>query len=209
MNPAITALVELDGCSGIAVRHSWPLAPCDPLGDAQLGSANASADVGATCPFVAGGIGMLTIGFIMSSVPVDPHRHDRVRVPAGYADPAGRPVDHLLLARLLGARLDGCRLCTELLLTLLAEDALTTARLVELCCISSREHAGGLAVQLTDTDTDTAGDGSAQFLELAAAGFVGGSAALRRHCERMNATDRRSAAASAMSVLIHQLSIGL
>jgi hypothetical protein len=144
---------------------------------------------------------------IVSSIATDPHRHDRVRVPAHYVDPSGRPVDHLLLARVFGAVLDGCGMCAELSLVLLAEDALTTARLVELCCISSRERESSLAAQLADTDA--AGTASAQFLELAAAGFVSGSAALTQRCQRMSATERRSAAASAMTVLIHQLSLGL
>jgi hypothetical protein len=144
---------------------------------------------------------------IVSSIVTDPHRHDRVPVPAHYVDPSGRPVDHHLLARFFGALLDGCGMCAEVLLVLLAEDAVTTARLVELCCISSRNCADGRGGQLADTDA--AGTVSAPFMELAAAGFVGGSVALARCCERMSSAERRSAAASAMTVLIHQLSIDL
>jgi hypothetical protein len=139
---------------------------------------------------------------------IDSHRHDRVVIPAYYADPAGRPVDHQLLARLLGAMLDRCGLCTELLLLLLAEDSLTTARLVELCCIGAREQTDISARCHTPDTSDVSAMAvmlPAQFWELAQTGLASGSGALSRRCQRMSAEQRREAARYAMAVLIQQL----
>jgi hypothetical protein len=63
-------------------------------------------------------------------------------VPKAFQDPVGRAVDHGLLGRFLGAAFDGCDSCADTLLVLLGEDAVTTARLVELSVLSARPPAG-------------------------------------------------------------------
>ncbi|HEY1971773.1 MAG TPA: hypothetical protein VGH89_27705 [Pseudonocardia sp.] len=114
-------------------------------------------------------------------------------------------MDHQLLARLLGAMLDGCGLCAELLLVMLAEDALTTARLVELCCMSAREQGG---INGRSAHPNTSATPSAWFRELAEAGVARGSAVLSRRCQQMTPDQRREVASDDMTVLIHQLSPG-
>jgi hypothetical protein len=150
---------------------------------------------------------LYTVAFVPERT-TDAHRHDRVALPAQCADPAGRPVDHQLLAQLLGAILDECGLCTELLLVMLAEDALTTARLVELCCISAREQHDTTSPH---TAPDIFGDTTplpaqiTQFLELTQAGLSSGSAALERRCREITPNQRRAVASYAMTVLVDQL----
>ena len=135
------------------------------------------------------------------------HRHIEIEIPAHYVDPAGRPVDHGLLGQFVGAVLDDCGSCGEALLVLLVEDPVTTARLVELACISARIVIGGLPESLTDTDTPSAV--AAEFRALAHIGVDGGNAAMFEHCAQMSLAQRRAAAASAAVLLVGQLSRGL
>jgi hypothetical protein len=101
--------------------------------------------------------------------------------------------------------LDGCSLCAELLLVMLAVDSLTTARLVDLCCISARGQGGIISWH---ADSDTSADPSVQFWELAEAGVTSGSAALSWRCQQMTPDQRREVASCAMAVLIQQLTPG-
>lgn len=78
------------------------------------------------------------------------HHHDLVRIPDAHVDPAGRPVNHQLLAQFLGAVLKGCDTCAEATLALLAADSVTVARLVELACVSTRGYFGGLPDTITN-----------------------------------------------------------
>lgn len=80
------------------------------------------------------------------------HEHDGFAIPLDYVDPAGRAVDHRLLGEALSAAFDGCDSCQEALLTLVAEDSSTTARLVELACIATHESLGGLPATMTEGD---------------------------------------------------------
>lgn len=129
-----------------------------------------------------------------------------LRVPAAYVDPAGRPVDYRLLTQFLGAVLDDCGTCAGALLALLAEDAVTVARLVELACISIREHFGGLPETLINTELPSAL--SVEFRALAHAGTDGtdhANSALFDRCARMSPTGRHAAATSATNLFIGHL----
>jgi hypothetical protein len=139
--------------------------------------------------------------------PVCDHRHVEIDIPADYVDPAGRPVDHCLLGQFVSAVFDGCGSCGEALLVLLSEDLVTTARLVELACISTRDVIGGLPDNLTDTRAPSAI--AADFRALAHTGLDGGNVAMFEQCARMNLPQRCAAAASAAALLISQLSLGL
>ena len=135
------------------------------------------------------------------------HRHVEIEIPDDYVDPAGRPVDHCLLGEFVGAVFDDCGSCGEALLALLVEDPVTTARLVELACIATRDLIGGVPENLTDTHTTS--PIAAEFRSLAYTGLDGGNAAMFEECARMNPSQRRAAASSAAELLINQLSLGL
>jgi hypothetical protein len=135
----------------------------------------------------------------------DLHQHDHIRVPTTYVDPRGRPVDHELLGRLVSALLDDCDLCSELMLVLLAEDAVSTARLIELAYLSGRRHD---ADPLAD-DSSTRPLLSPRLLAVFVAGVTQGSAALLTECERMSPSHRQTIAGDAAAVMIHQLTTGL
>jgi hypothetical protein len=135
------------------------------------------------------------------------HHHVEIEIPAHYVDPAGRPVDHCLLGQFVGALFDDCGSCGEALLALLGEDPVTTARLVELACICTRDMIGGLPETLTDAQVPSAI--ALGFRALAHTGLDGGNAAMFEQCARMNPAQRRAAAASAAALLIRQLSLGL
>jgi hypothetical protein len=135
------------------------------------------------------------------------HRHVEVEIPADYVDPAGRAVDHCLLGQFVGAVFDDCVSCGEALLALLVEDSITTARLVELACISTRNVIGGLPENLTDAQAPSAI--TVEFRALAHTGLDGANAAMFERCARMNLAQRRAAATSGVALLITQLSLGL
>ncbi len=136
----------------------------------------------------------------------DAHRHAGFELPAGYADPAGRPVDHALLGDLVGAAFDGCRSCQAVLLPRLAADPATTARLVELACVAVQSTLGGLPAGLIRDDLP--GLASPAFRRLARAGLDGANDAMFRVCARMPVAERAAAADSAADLLIGQLAIG-
>lgn len=134
------------------------------------------------------------------------HQHADFEIPDTAADPAGRPVDHDLLGRLVGAAFDGCTSCQDAHLTLAVEDAATTARLVELACVATQAAFGGLPASMTN---DTApGPSSPEFRRLARAGLDGANDAMWTACAAMNPTQRRAAANTALDTLIGHLSVG-
>jgi hypothetical protein len=137
----------------------------------------------------------------------DRHRHGGFEIPAGYVDPAGRAIDHALLSQVVGAAVAGCPTCGDALLTLLVQDPATTARLVELTCISTRELFGGLPAAMTDEHAP--GPMALEFRALARTGLNGGNSAMFNLREHMSTTQRRAAAGNAVSLLVSQLSIGL
>jgi hypothetical protein len=125
-------------------------------------------------------------------------------VPKTYVDPQGRPVDRELLGRLVRALMDGCELCSELLLVLLAEDAVSTSRLIELAYLSGRRHDKD---PLAD-DSSTRPLLSQRLLAVFVVGATHGSAALLAECERMSSPCRQAIAGDAAAVMLHQLSAG-
>jgi hypothetical protein len=99
------------------------------------------------------------------------HDHAGFEIPATLAGPLGRPVDHDLLGRFVGAGFDGCTSCQDALLTLMVEDPDTTARLVELACVATHGALGGLPASMTDDDAP--GLAAPEFRRLARAGLDG------------------------------------
>lgn len=127
------------------------------------------------------------------------HRHAGFETPPGYTDPQGRGVNTALLGQLLGAAVDGCTTCQAVLLTLLVEDAASTARLIELACVATHSLLGGLPASLTDPAAD--GPTSPEFRELAAAGLNEQNTALFDRCAQMSTTQRHAAATTAADIL--------
>lgn len=133
----------------------------------------------------------------------DAHSHPGFEVPD--SDSAGRPVDHALLGKFVGAAFDGCTSCQDTLLTLMVEDAVTTARLVELACVSTQSLLGGLPANMTDEDAP--GPAAPEFRRLARAGVDGANTAMFDDCAGMTSTERRAAANTAADILIGQLGV--
>lgn len=120
-------------------------------------------------------------------------------IPPGFTDPDGRPVNHDLLGRLMGAAFDGCRACQEPLLVALVEDWGTAARMVELACVAVAAQFGGIPSVMTDPDAD--GPTSLEFRQLAAAGTDGRNEAMWRACEVMTPKQRRAAVDTAVDIM--------
>ena len=132
------------------------------------------------------------------------HTHAGFDISDEEADPFGdRGVDGRLLGQFVGAAYDGCTSCQDAQLTLLIEDAPTTARLVELACIAIHSALGGLPQGLTDPTTP--GIAAPEFRQLAHVGLDGDNAAMFALCEQMTPPQRRAAANSAADLLIGQL----
>jgi hypothetical protein len=134
------------------------------------------------------------------------HQHAGFEMPAGYIDPEARPVDHELLGRFVGAAFDGCAPSQDALLARMAQDPVTTARLVELACVATLGALGGLPASLTQDDVP--GLAGPEFRRLARAGLDGANAELFRACEQMTAAERRAAADSAADLLVGLLATG-
>ncbi|RGD55407.1 hypothetical protein DR950_41835 [Kitasatospora xanthocidica] len=132
------------------------------------------------------------------------HEHEGFEIPDDYRDPGGRPVDHKLLGQLLGAAMDGCLSCQDVLTTLLVEDPVTTARLVELACVSVHGAMGGLPGAMTDDGVP--GPAAPEFRRLARLGLDGGNAEMFAACEGMSTTGRREAANTALDFLVAAVS---
>lgn len=135
------------------------------------------------------------------------HDHGGFETPGdARSDPMG-PVDHDLLGKVVGAAFDGCTSCQGPLLTLLVEDANTTARLVGMACIAMDSLLGGLPGSLLDQDAP--GLAALEFRTLASAGVTGGPEAMWQACADMAPEGRRAAVNSALDLLIGHLSVGL
>jgi hypothetical protein len=134
------------------------------------------------------------------------HDHAGFEIPATFGDPLGRPVDHALLGRFVGAAFDGCVSCQDPLLTLMVEDPATTARLVELACVATDAVLGGLPAGLTDQHAP--GLAALEFRRLARAGLDGANDAMFTACADMTTTERRAAANTAADILVGQLASG-
>jgi hypothetical protein len=134
------------------------------------------------------------------------HDHAGFEFPPGYADPLGRPVDYELLGRFVGAAFDGCAPCQDALLARMVQDAVTTARLVELACVATQGALGGLPAGLTQDGVP--GLAGPELRRLARAGLDGANDELFRVCEEMTAAQRRAAADSAADLLIGLLATG-
>lgn len=136
----------------------------------------------------------------------DPHAHAGFEIPGDYQDPGGRPVDHDMLGRLVGAAFDGCTSCQDPLLTLLVEDPATTARLVELTCVLTHSLLGGLPESMTDPDVP--GQSTPEFRRLAAASLDGANDAMRQVCAAMTPTERRAAVNTGLDTLVGFMGVG-
>lgn len=134
------------------------------------------------------------------------HAHEGFEIPDDFKDPEGRPVDHKMLGALVGAAFDGCTSCQDPLITLLVEDAATTARVVELACVGAQGMFGGLPANMTDPDVP--GPASQEFRRLARAGLDDANDTMWQECAGMSSADRRSAANTALDMLIGQMSLG-
>lgn len=133
------------------------------------------------------------------------HQHPGFEIPD--SDPLGRPVDGQLLGQFMGAGFAGCTSCQDALLTLMVEDPATTARLVELACVSTNAMLGGLPANMTDDGVP--GFASPEFRRLARAGLDGANDAMFHECEQLTPVERRAAANTAADTLIGHLSMGM
>ncbi len=131
------------------------------------------------------------------------HAHEGFEIPDDYRDPAGRPVDHKMLGALVGAAMDSCLSCQDVLTTLLVEDSATTARLVELTCIAVDDASGGLPRSMTEGGGP--GFAAPEFRRLATLGVDGGNAEMFEECGRMDVAERRSAVNTALDFLVARL----
>ncbi|MET8428715.1 hypothetical protein [Nocardia sp. NPDC004860] len=110
-----------------------------------------------------------------------------------------------MLGRFVGAAVDGCGSCQDAQLKLMVEDPATTARLVELACVSTYSLMGGLPVEMIDLDAP--GVASSEFRRLARVGLGGANTVMWTECEAMDTTQRRAALETAADILIGQLSV--
>jgi hypothetical protein len=136
----------------------------------------------------------------------DPHAHDDFAVPADTPDPSGRPVDYPLLGKVVGAAMDGCASCQAGLLPLLGEDAVTTARLVEIACGVVHGTLGGLPDMMLEPG-DAPGQVAPEFRCLARAGLDGANDALYTTAGQLTPGQRGKAVSEALDLLVGHLSL--
>lgn len=60
------------------------------------------------------------------------------------------PVNYVLLGEFMGAAFDRCTSCQDALTTLIAADPSTTARLVELACVTLQDRFGTLPANMSE-----------------------------------------------------------
>lgn len=132
------------------------------------------------------------------------HDHGGFEIPDDFADPGGRQVDHKLLGSLIGAAMDRCLSCQDITTTLLVEDPVTTARLVELAAVSVQGAFGGLPRSMTDDGVP--GPAAPEFRRLARLGLDGGNDAMFAECDRMTPAERREAANTALDFVVASVS---
>ncbi|MFD8386153.1 hypothetical protein ACFV2X_47935 [Streptomyces sp. NPDC059679] len=114
--------------------------------------------------------------------------------------PGGWQADSKLFEDVTGAAFEGCASCQDAALTLLVEDAVTTARLVELACGAIINVEGDMPA--SQVDPDAPGGASPEFRRLARAGLGKTTDGMYRECAQMNATERRAAANTALDTLV-------
>lgn len=129
---------------------------------------------------------------------MDAHVH-APGLPPSVCEAPGRGVDVELLGAFVGAAVDGCFACQLVLVDDLVADSVTTARLVELACISLDRVFGGLPASALD-DREP-GPASLEFRRLARAGLFDGDGTYRE-CALMTLTKRREAAYTAVDSLV-------
>jgi hypothetical protein len=138
------------------------------------------------------------------------HRHEGFDVlpesitglgPAGHT----AKVDTDLIGRLVGAAYDGCTKCMETGLDQLMTDPPTTARLVELACRALRSLLDDLpshVVEATVPGPDT------PELWCVVTGFRPNRGSLHETVAQMDDAARRSTAATALDVIVNDLTSG-
>ncbi|MFD7735305.1 hypothetical protein ACFV6F_33595 [Kitasatospora phosalacinea] len=114
--------------------------------------------------------------------------------------PGGWQPDSRLFEEVTGAAFAACLSCQDMALTLLVEDAVTTARLVELACGAIIELVGDMPPELTDPAAP--GHASPEFRRLARAGLGASTDGMYRECELMTTAERRAAANTALDTLV-------
>lgn len=128
------------------------------------------------------------------------HIHDGFHL--SEPDPFARGSDTALICHLVGASYDGCQPCQDELAAAVAEDAPTTARIVELACVGMAATTGGglPAVMLSAGDEPMF---SPQFRELARAGADAddGNAKLWAAANDMDVIDRAAVVDDAVILL--------
>ncbi|MEU5157774.1 MULTISPECIES: hypothetical protein [Actinomycetes] len=114
--------------------------------------------------------------------------------------PGGWQADSKLFEELTGAAFEGCTTCQDVLLTLLVEDSVTTARLVEMACGAIIDLEGELPA--SQVDPDAPGEASREFRRLARAGLGTSTDGMYRECGQMTPAERRAAANTALDTLV-------
>ncbi|AWN32621.1 hypothetical protein DKG71_42335 (plasmid) [Streptomyces sp. NEAU-S7GS2] len=121
--------------------------------------------------------------------------------------PGGWQADSKLFEDVTGAAFERCASCQDAALTLLVEDAVTTARLVELACGAIINVEGNMPA--SQIDPDAPGAASPEFRRLARAGLGKTSDGMYRECAQMTATERRAAANTALDTLVGYAAINV
>ncbi|MET7844484.1 hypothetical protein ABZT45_39135 [Streptomyces sp. NPDC005356] len=114
--------------------------------------------------------------------------------------PGGWQADRKLFEDVTGAAFEGCASCQDAALTLLVEDAVTTARLVELACGAIITVEGDLSA--SQVDPDAPGGASPEFWHLARAGLGQATDGMYRESAQLTPTERRAAANTALEALV-------
>lgn len=136
------------------------------------------------------------------------HEHTLFEVPEDFADPLGRTgIDYPAMGRLMSAAFDGCTTCQEAMLSPMAEDAKTTARVIEFVCGMIAGIFGGLPVNLHRDHPGALA--SPQFRTLARAGMDGHSERMFAACAEMDPNDRRAALNTALDLFVGYSAVGL
>jgi hypothetical protein len=138
------------------------------------------------------------------------HRHDGFTPdpdPITRADNlAGRPVNLMLLGRLVSAAMDGCTGCQAALTDELVHDPTTTARLVGAACMGVADVTGGLPPSLTDAQAPDS-VASVEFRKLANAGLDGRVTALLAAADAMTPAELRAAVDTAIELIVGHLTM--
>ena len=131
--------------------------------------------------------------------PEDTHAHRGWSLDA-VPQPGGWQADSKLFEDVTGAAFERCASCQDAALTLLVEDAVTTARLVELACGVIIEVEGD--VPASQVDPDAPGEASPEFRRLVRAALGETTDGMYQECAQMTPTERRAAANTALDTLV-------